>query len=128
MTAFYIGRAFFVVAMGRKDKRRPPARSARRDARPAPFARRLGAGSRWRSAADSKLFLASAAPSAAAVEHAPLIVPIFGTAAALIGLCDPTFAAISNEASIRVACAQPCGRWSSFSNAAGTSMTCSSGG
>jgi NADH-quinone oxidoreductase subunit L len=86
MTAFYIGRAFFVAAMGHGDAPGHPHDPSAAMRIPlvvlAALAIVAGVAARWIPG----LFTASIAPSAEASEHTPLLVPILGTAAALGGL------------------------------------------
>ena len=86
MTAFYIGRAFFVVAMGPKDTEGHPHDPPAAMRVPLLVLAVLALAAGGAAPLIPNLFQASVAPPVAMEEHAPLFVPILGTAAALIGL------------------------------------------
>jgi len=85
-TAFYIGRAFFVAMMGPNTApghpHEPPAAMKTPLLVLAVLAVVAGAAARLIPG----LFATSIAPHATAEEHAPFIVPLLGTTAALVGL------------------------------------------
>ena len=86
MTAFYIGRAFFVAMMGPNTAsghpHEPPVAMKAPLVVLAVLAILAGAAARLVPG----LFATSIAPPAGAEEHAPFLVPLLGTAAALAGL------------------------------------------
>ena len=77
MTAFYIGRAFFVAAMGQATAEGHPHEPPLTMRAPLVVLALLAVG-----AGLAKPFI----PAAAEAEHAPIFVPILGTAAAIAGI------------------------------------------
>ena len=86
MTAFYIGRAFFVVAMGHNDTEGHPHDPPAAMRVPLLVLAVLALAAGGAAPLIPNLFQSSVAPPVAMEEHAPIFVPILGTAAALTGL------------------------------------------
>ncbi len=86
MTAFYIGRAFFVAAMGAKQATGHPHEAPMAMRAPLIVLAVLAVVAGAAAPAIPALFAASISSGGASGEHAPLFVPIAGTAAALLGL------------------------------------------
>jgi NADH-quinone oxidoreductase subunit L len=86
MTAFYIGRAFFVAAMGRQPAAGHPHEAPRAMTWPmlALAVAALAGGAMAPSI--PRLFAATLAGGHGEAEHAPLFVPLLGTVAAVAGL------------------------------------------
>jgi len=86
MTAFYIGRAFFVAAMGAKDADGHPHESPTAMTAPMIVLAALALVGGALAPVIPRLFDATLAAVHGEAEHAPFFVPVLGTAAALIGL------------------------------------------
>jgi NADH-quinone oxidoreductase subunit L len=86
MTAFYIGRAFLVAAFGSGTAGGHPHDPPASMRGPLVLLALLAVGTGFAAPLVPGLFAASIAPSHAGAEHAPIFVPILGTAAALSGL------------------------------------------
>jgi NADH-quinone oxidoreductase subunit L len=86
MTAFYIGRAFFVAMMGSRDAGGHPHEPPAAMRIPLIVLAILAVVAGLAAPLIPRLFAASIAHETATGEHAPLLVPLLGTAAALLGL------------------------------------------
>jgi len=86
MTAFYIGRAFFVAAMGDNDAEGHPHESPAAMTGPMIVLAALALVGGAAVPIIPRLFDSTLAAVHAETEHAPFFVPILGTAAALVGL------------------------------------------
>ena len=86
MTAFYIGRAFFVAMMGAGNAEGHPHEPATAMKAPLIVLAFLALAAGLAAPFIPGLFAASIAHRTEAAEHAPIFVPLLGTAAALIGL------------------------------------------
>ena len=85
MTAFYIGRAFFVVAMGENVASGHPHEPPAAMTVPLVVLAMLAVGAGLAAPLIPALFAASIALPSAAIEHPPLFVPLLGTGAGLTG-------------------------------------------
>ena len=85
MTAFYIGRAFFAAMMGAKDAGGHPHEPATAMTFPLVVLAVLALVAGAAAPFIPGLFAASIAHESVSTEHAPLLVPLLGTAAALAG-------------------------------------------
>jgi NADH-quinone oxidoreductase subunit L len=86
LTAFYIGRAFFVAMMGSHDAAGHPHEPPAAMRLPLIILAVLAVFAGLAAKLIPRFLAASIAPGTTTIEHAPLIVPLLGTAAALLGL------------------------------------------
>jgi NADH-quinone oxidoreductase subunit L len=86
MTAFYIGRAFFVAMMGRNSAPGHPHEPPAAMTTPLIVLAALAVLSGALAPAIPRFFIASIAPQLREAGHAPFLVPLLGTSAAIVGL------------------------------------------